>query len=96
MAERLRGCGSPGSTPSPPSRSLADRLLGLGSGHVGGNRGAARSGQPASMASKGHFLRCSLSSFNNLMAGRLDPRAFCHSRQLFENRRVQLEVYGSA
>ena len=39
MAERPRGCGSPDLTPSPPSRSLADRLLGLGSGHVGGNRG---------------------------------------------------------
>jgi len=49
-----------------------------------------------SMAPRGHFLRCPLSSFSNHMAGRLDPRAFWHSHLLFENRRVQLELYGSA
>jgi len=39
MAERPRGCGFPDLTPSPTSRSLADRLLGLRSGHVGGMGG---------------------------------------------------------
>ena len=29
------------------------------------------------------------------MAGHLDPRAFWHSYQLFENRRVQFELHGS-
>jgi len=39
----------------------------------------------------------SLASFNNNpIARRLDPRAFWHSHQLFENRRVQLELHGSA
>ena len=30
------------------------------------------------------------------MEGLLDPRAFWHSHQLFENRSIQLELHGSA
>jgi hypothetical protein len=49
-----------------------------------------------SIISRGHFLRCPLASFNNPMAGRLDPKAFWHSHQLFENRRVRFKLHGSA
>ena len=46
--------------------------------------------------SRGHFLQCSLSSFDDPLADRLDPRTFWHSYQLLENRKSQLEPSGSA
>jgi hypothetical protein len=48
------------------------------------------------MVSRGHFLRCPLSSLDNPMVGRLNPRVFRHLHRLFKNRRLQFEFYDSA
>ena len=41
---------------------------------------------------RSHFFSCPLTTFNNPLAGRLDPRAFRFSFQLFRSRTFQIEL----
>ena len=48
------------------------------------------------VVSRSHFFSCPLTSFNNPLAGRLDPRAFRSSFQPFKSRASQVKLQGQA
>ncbi|EGS17101.1 uncharacterized protein CTHT_0074300 [Thermochaetoides thermophila DSM 1495] len=48
------------------------------------------------VVSRSHFFSCPLTSFNNPLAGRLDPRAFWSSFQPFKSRASQVKLQGQA
>lgn len=48
------------------------------------------------VVTRGHFVSCPLTTFNNQLTGRLAPRALWYSFQLFKVRASQIELWGQA